>query len=72
MKPSTAENLLHLAADLELAPAADLHQAYRDVGGHDVDVAWFGNELVRRELLTGFQLERLLAGETRGYFYGAA
>jgi len=72
MKPSTAENLLHLAADLELAPAADLHQAYRDSGGHGVEAAWFGHELVRRELLTGFQVERLLAGETRGFFYGRA
>jgi serine/threonine-protein kinase len=72
MKPSTAENLLQLAADLELVPPADLHQVYRESGGHDVDVAWFGNELVRRELLTGYQLERLLAGETRGFFYGRA
>jgi serine/threonine-protein kinase len=71
-KPTTAENLMLLAADLELAPPADLHRMYRDVGGPDVDVAWFGNELVRRELLTGFQLERLLAGETRGFSYGRA
>ena len=71
-KPSTAENLMLLAADLELAPPADLHQLYREVGGPEVDVAWFGNELVRRELLTGFQLERLLAGETRGFCYGRA
>ena len=72
MKPTTAENLMNLAAELDLAPHEALIGCFRDAGGHDVDAAAFGQVLVRQELLTGFQLERLLRGEPRGYFYGRA
>jgi serine/threonine-protein kinase len=72
MKPTTAENLMQRVADLELAPGSALHQAYREAGGPDVDAASFGQALVRRELLTRFQLDRLLLGETQGFFYGRA
>ena len=72
MKPSTAENLLHLVGDLELVPAAALNEVFADAGGHAIDAAAFGQALVRRELVTGFQLERLLRGERGGYFFGRA
>ncbi|MFM9059736.1 MAG: protein kinase domain-containing protein [Planctomycetaceae bacterium] len=72
MKPTTAENLAQLAADLDLAPAAALHEAERECAGDAPDAAAFGQALVRRELLTGFQLERLLKGEREGYHYGRA
>jgi serine/threonine-protein kinase len=72
MKPSTAENLLQLAADLDLVPMADLHSAFREAGGHQLSADEFGQALVRRELVTGFQLERLLRGERKGYFFGRA
>ena len=72
MKPSTAENLLHLVGDLELVPAAALNEVFADAGGHALDAAAFGQALVRRELVTGFQLERLLRGERGGYFFGRA
>jgi serine/threonine-protein kinase len=72
MKPSTADNLLHLVGDLDLVPAAALGEAFAESGGHDLDAAAFGQALVRRELVTGFQLERLLRGERGGYYYGRA
>ncbi|MFM7205665.1 MAG: protein kinase domain-containing protein [Planctomycetaceae bacterium] len=72
MKPSTADNLLHLAGELELVPAGALHEAFAEAGGHALDAAAFGQTLVRRELLTGFQLERLLRGERGGYSFGRA
>jgi hypothetical protein len=72
MKPSTADNLLHLVADLELVPAAALNEAFSESGGHALSAEAFGQTLVRRELLTGFQLERLLRGERGGYGYGRA
>jgi serine/threonine-protein kinase len=72
MKPSTADNLLHLAGDLDLVPAAALGEAFAEAGGHNLDAAAFGQALVRRELVTGFQLERLLRGERGGYYYGRA
>ena len=72
MKPTTAEDLQQLVAELDLCPAADVHEAMREPGAHDMTAERFGQLLVRRELLTGFQLDRLLRGERRGYFYGRA
>ena len=72
MKPSTADNLLHLAGELELVTPAALNEAFSEAGGHALDAAAFGQALVRRELVTGFQLERLLRGERGGYYYGRA
>jgi CheY-like chemotaxis protein/predicted Ser/Thr protein kinase len=67
-----ADQLLHVATELELAPAADLQAAYREAGGHVAEVQAFGQALVRHELLTSFQLERLLAGNRSGFYYGPA
>lgn len=72
MKPTTADNLLHLVGELELVPPGVLATAFAEAGGHALDAQAFGQVLVRRELLTGFQLERLLRGERAGYFYGRA
>jgi len=71
MKPTTAEALAHLMAELDLAPAAAVAEAVHEVGPGG-DPAALGQALVRREALTGFQLERLLKGERRGYGYGRA
>jgi len=72
MKPSTADEFAHLLEQLDLVHAAQLESVWRDLGGHNVPVAAFGNACVRRELLTGFQLDRLLRGESNGLFYGRA
>jgi hypothetical protein len=65
MKPATADDLAYLVGELELAPPAALQEAMRETGAA-VDAAAFGQALVRREMVTGFQLERLLKGERRG------
>lgn len=72
MKPETADNLLQLAVELDLVAETAAEEALREAGGGSADIAAFGQALVRRELLTGYQLERLLRGETTGYFYGRA
>jgi len=71
MKPATADDLAQLVAHLELVPPADLQEVLRETGS-GIDADAYGQALVRRELVTGFQLERLLKGERRGYFYGRA
>jgi len=71
MKPATPDDLAHLVGELELAAPAEIQETLRD-SGQAADAAAFGQALVRRELVTGFQLERLLKGERRGYFYGRA
>lgn len=71
MKPATAEQLEQLVANLELVPGGALADAAHEVGA-TASAAELGQALVRRELLTGFQLERLLRGERRGYSFGHA
>jgi CheY-like chemotaxis protein/predicted Ser/Thr protein kinase len=71
MKPASADDLAHLVGDLELATPAAVHEASGEAG-HGGDAAALGRALVRRELITGFQLEKLLKGDRRGYFYGRA
>jgi len=72
MTPITAEHLAQLLGELELGGHSQIDHALREFGGHDLPAQDFGTALVRRELLTGYQLERLLRGERAGYFYGRA
>ena len=74
MKPLTADDLLQRVADLGLAPRPALDAVLREhnATGGRADAAGFGQTLVRRELLTSFQLDKLLRGETRGLLYGQA
>lgn len=72
MTPVTAEHLAHLLGELDLVGHSQLDDALREFGGHAQPAYDFGTTLVRRELLTGYQLERLLRGERSGFFYGRA
>ena len=72
MKPTTAEELAHRAQELQLVGAAQLGDVWTELGGHNVPIEQLGAALVRRELLTGYQLERLLKGERTGFFFGKA
>jgi len=72
MKPTTAEELAHRAQELQLVSAAHLGDVWSELGGHNVPMEQLGAVLVRRELLTGYQLERLLRGERTGFFFGKA
>jgi len=72
MKPTTAENLISLVGELDLVPSGPLAVALSESGGHDLSAEAFGQSLVRRELITGFQLDRLLRGERKGYCFGRA
>jgi CheY-like chemotaxis protein len=71
MKPATADDLANLIGQLELVPPASVQEALAEVGGHAAAAA-LGQALVRRELVTSYQLDRLLKGERRGYTFGRA
>jgi serine/threonine-protein kinase len=71
MKPANADRLAHLIDELDLVAAGPLADALHEVGG-SADPEALGQALVRREVLTGFQLERLLKGHRQGFWYGRA
>ena len=72
MKPTTAEELANRAVELMLVGPGDVHAAWAEVGGHNVPIEALGAALLRQELLTSYQLERLLRGDRQGFFYGSA
>ena len=72
MKPTTAEELASRAEELQLLAPGDLHGVWGELGGRNVPIEAIGSALLRGELLTSYQLERLMRGERNGFFYGSA
>lgn len=66
----SAEEIGQLAVQMGLITERELQSVRSEVGGHDVDVDLFTQALIKKELLTNFQVERLKEGRTKGYFHG--
>ncbi len=66
----SAERLSHLLLDLELVESDDVQAVWQELGRRDVTAQDFLKAFIRRNLLTNWQVERLLRGDRRGYFYG--
>ncbi len=66
----TAEKFAQRAFDCDLLDAHQLESIWSEFGSRNVDLNDFTALLVRKGLLTNFQVDRLLAGKRDGYFYG--
>jgi len=66
----TAEHIAERAVDAGLVTPRQLQEAWNALGTRSVGADELLQALVRRELLTKYQVERLLKGEKTGYFYG--
>jgi serine/threonine-protein kinase len=68
MAELSAEQIAQRAFDLDLLD----HRAFQSVAGdaQHLDAAAFQQVLLRRELLTAYQMERLLRGDRSGFFFG--
>ena len=66
----TAELIAQAAFDRDLIDDGHLREIWRELGTREVDADQFKQHLLRRELVTNWQLERLLRGDRHGYFYG--
>jgi eukaryotic-like serine/threonine-protein kinase len=66
----TAEQLAQRALDVSIVSEEELRGAWAEVGTRNVDYDQFKQILVRRGLLTNFQLERLEQGYRTGFVYG--
>jgi serine/threonine protein kinase len=68
---TTAEQLAQRALDVNVIESAHLQAVWSELGSTSPPLADFEQSLLRRELLTQYQLERLLKGESRtGFVYG--
>jgi tRNA A-37 threonylcarbamoyl transferase component Bud32 len=70
MSEMTAEKLGQKITDAGLLESRELEAVWGELGTREVSVDQFTSLLMRRDLLTNFQLDRLIKGERSGYFYG--
>ncbi len=66
----TAEQFAQRALHLNLIDQQHLQAVWSECGTRNIPASEFQNILMRRELLTNYQIERLLKGEKTGFFYG--
>jgi eukaryotic-like serine/threonine-protein kinase len=66
----TAEELSQRIFDLRVLDARQIESVWAELRTRDVSLEDFQNYLLRKQLLTNYQLEKLLKGERDGYFYG--
>ena len=67
----TAEQLAQRALDVDVIDNAQLNRVWNELGSTNAPLAAFQQVLLRRELLTQYQLEKLMKAESRtGFFYG--
>lgn len=66
----TAEKLAQRALDVNVLSEADLQSVWSELATRNVTFDQFSQVLLRRDLLTNYQLDRLLQGFRHGFFYG--
>ncbi len=66
----TAEQLAQRALDVNIVTEAELRSVWGEFGTRNVEYEPFKQLMVRRGLITNFQLERLLQNFRTGFFYG--
>ncbi len=70
MAEMTAEKFAQRAFDYDLVDSHQLESIWGEIGSREVPLDRFTGLMVRRELLTNFQVDRILGGKREGYFYG--
>jgi eukaryotic-like serine/threonine-protein kinase len=65
----SAEQIGQRAFDLGLVSESQLRDVWASFGSRSVDVDQFLQMLLRREILTNYQVERLMKGDKGGFFY---
>ncbi len=66
----TPSTLSQRVIDFGLATSYQMEAAWVEMRSKDADLETFKSLLLRKNLLTNFQLDRILTGERLGYFYG--
>lgn len=70
MPEITSEKLAQRIVDAGLLDVRQLESLWAELGTREVSSEDFTSLLLRKELLTNFQFDRLVKGERGGYFYG--
>lgn len=70
MADMSAEQFAQRVLDVNLLDARQLESVWSEIGTRNVTLQEFTGFLLRKELLTNFQIDRMIAGKRTGYFYG--
>ncbi|MCA9130189.1 MAG: protein kinase [Planctomycetales bacterium] len=70
MSTPSATQFYHRIVELGLLEPAEVEKAWSEVSVRDDSYEGLARVLLRKELLTNLQVDRILKGETAGYFYG--
>jgi eukaryotic-like serine/threonine-protein kinase len=70
MPSISPEQLLQRTSDAGVLDARQVETLWAELGTREVPLDHVTGLLLRKEMLTNYQLERLLKGEKGGYFYG--
>jgi len=70
MPSISPDQLLQRISDAGILDARQIEALWADLGTREVSLEQVTGMLLRKELLTNYQLDRLLKGEKGGYFYG--
>lgn len=70
MSRPSAEQVAQRAFDFGLVDERQLREIWGELGSHNVDIDDLLQLLVRREILTNYQVDLLLKGERSGFFFG--
>ena len=66
----TAERLAHLCFEYNIIDSKQMDAVWSTLGKKDVELDVFSSMLLRKELITNWQLERLVDGKRDGFHYG--
>lgn len=70
MSDMTAEKLIQRAYDVGLIDGHQMDRVWSDVGSRDASLDAVVSTLLRKEVLTNYQIDRIMRGERMGFFYG--
>jgi len=70
MKDLTADEASERIFDMRLLDSRQLDAVWSEFGTRDITYEQFKDCLLRKELLTNFQLDKIERGHRQGYFYG--
>lgn len=68
--PTTADELAQAAIDVGIATDAQLQPVWSELGSSNVPMSELAQTLVRKGVVTNYQLDRLQRGMRDGYIYG--
>ncbi len=70
MPELTADQLAQRALECRLLEARAIDRAVSDAGGRNASYEKLQSIFLQKELLTNWQIQRLIEGQRKGYFYG--